>query len=640
MGIQNLLQVLKNVTRSVHISELRGKRVAVDGYYWLHRGAYACSKDICTGNRTNKFLGYGISMIEVLESYNITPIIVFDGSPLPSKGGEEADREARRKENMKLALETQRKGDREGAKKYYDRAVDITPRMAFDFIQHLKRRGIGYVVAPFEADAQLAFLYREGIVDAVIAEDSDMIPYGVECVINKLDRNNHECKMILMEDVVSKSDFRDFTGDMIRQACILSGCDYLKSPKKFGLMSAIKAVRATRDGLSAIRNMRYEGKYELPPNYEKEFERAELTFKHQQVYDPRIRQVVPLTPLPEGLSWDVLEPFLGPPVPEDMGRSIAEGIVDPITKLPFAGSVGNPPQISRYNSFSSSSSYSFHSCSSLSPSSSFSSSSFSPTSSSLSSLPPSSSLTTSSSSSLPPQSFQSPNSSSSFMSRSNQFLTPSSLKKRPSVNPSPQSSNSTSSYFSPSSSSMASGLTSSSSPFTSSSSNRSGPFVSPSSFKRRNPTSTPSPSPAGASKTIYSFFKPIPKKTLDFEEEEKAKKEGNSGGNDDDEGNTTDEDDSNGGGGGGGGGISLMKSPYVVNTTSKVLRPFVPPSKKVIKVNSSEGNESDKPESQDTLTTSTKSMLIKSRFFNSTPNSTIFEISFYLILPLYLFRNV
>ena len=111
MGIQNLLQVLKNVTRSVHISELRGKRVAVDGYYWLHRGAYACSKDICTGNRTNKFLGYGISMIEVLESYNITPIIVFDGSPLPSKGGEEADREARRKENMKLALETQRKGD-------------------------------------------------------------------------------------------------------------------------------------------------------------------------------------------------------------------------------------------------------------------------------------------------------------------------------------------------------------------------------------------------------------------------------------------------------------------------------------------------------------------------------------------------
>lgn len=37
-------------------------------------------------------------------------------------------------------------------------------------------------MAPYEADAQLAFLSRENIVDAVISEDSDLIPYGCKKV--------------------------------------------------------------------------------------------------------------------------------------------------------------------------------------------------------------------------------------------------------------------------------------------------------------------------------------------------------------------------------------------------------------------------------------------------------------------------
>ena len=50
------------------------------------------------------------------------------------------------------------------------------------------QRGLAFVVAPYEADAQLAFLYREGIVDAVITEDSDLLPYGARRVFYKLDR--------------------------------------------------------------------------------------------------------------------------------------------------------------------------------------------------------------------------------------------------------------------------------------------------------------------------------------------------------------------------------------------------------------------------------------------------------------------
>jgi exonuclease 1 len=42
----------------------------------------------------------------------------------------------------------------------------------------LKHEGIEVVVAPYEADAQLAYLALTGNVDAVITEDSDLLPYG------------------------------------------------------------------------------------------------------------------------------------------------------------------------------------------------------------------------------------------------------------------------------------------------------------------------------------------------------------------------------------------------------------------------------------------------------------------------------
>ena len=42
------------------------------------------------------------------------------------------------------------------------------------------------LVAPFEADAQLAYLNRAGIADFVITEDSDLILFGCDKVFNKL----------------------------------------------------------------------------------------------------------------------------------------------------------------------------------------------------------------------------------------------------------------------------------------------------------------------------------------------------------------------------------------------------------------------------------------------------------------------
>jgi exonuclease-1 len=42
----------------------------------------------------------------------------------------------------------------------------------------LKQENVQYIVAPYEADAQLTFLAVCRQVDAVITEDSDLIPFG------------------------------------------------------------------------------------------------------------------------------------------------------------------------------------------------------------------------------------------------------------------------------------------------------------------------------------------------------------------------------------------------------------------------------------------------------------------------------
>lgn len=54
----------------------------------------------------------------------------------------------------------------------------------FDFVNQVARaRGVDCIVAPYEADAQLAFLTKSGLAQAVITEDSDLLAFGCKKVM-------------------------------------------------------------------------------------------------------------------------------------------------------------------------------------------------------------------------------------------------------------------------------------------------------------------------------------------------------------------------------------------------------------------------------------------------------------------------
>jgi exonuclease 1 len=55
MGISGLLPLLKSIQVTTHVKQYAGKVVGVDGYVWLHKGAFSCAWDLALGNHTTKY---------------------------------------------------------------------------------------------------------------------------------------------------------------------------------------------------------------------------------------------------------------------------------------------------------------------------------------------------------------------------------------------------------------------------------------------------------------------------------------------------------------------------------------------------------------------------------------------------------
>ncbi|CAM9546556.1 unnamed protein product, partial [Ectocarpus fasciculatus] len=359
MGIQGLWPLLKDHTKAKHIREYAGKCVAVDTYVWLHKAAFGCCVELATRKDNQLWLRYCFDYIELLLRAGVSVYLVFDGGPLPAKKNEELERRKKRDQAREEGLGLLRAGQTANARAKLSRAVDISPLMAARLIKACKDRypDVRCLVAPYEADAQLAYLCRAGIVDAVITEDSDAVPYGCGDIITKLDKTGH-CQCVSLAEVYSAPssvDFRNFSPDMMVLMCVAAGCDYLTSLPGIGVKKSYKYISRHRTMHRLLRALRFEGVIPLSElyRYELDFYKAVLTFRHQTVYDPVQRRLRHLSDLPvasgvfgstDGIDIyklflgaggaDALL-FLGPMLTASLACDIAEGIRDPETMEPF-----------------------------------------------------------------------------------------------------------------------------------------------------------------------------------------------------------------------------------------------------------------------------------------------------------------
>ena len=161
-----------------------------------------------------------------------------------------------RNSNLQIARQLEAQGRATEACEYYYKAIDITPELYVPLIQQLREHRIDYVVAPYEADAELGFLYRNNYVDFVITEDSDSLVFGSRCVLFKLDGGvGEEIDMNRLSECTSL-DFCGWTHDMFTYMCILCGCDYLKRLRGVGIIKAYNAVNLGRQPAEIFSQLR------------------------------------------------------------------------------------------------------------------------------------------------------------------------------------------------------------------------------------------------------------------------------------------------------------------------------------------------------------------------------------------------
>ncbi len=120
-------------------------------------------------------------------------------------------------------------------------AIDITPEFCYPIIKELQRNKIKFIVAPYEADAQLAYLARKQLIDFVITEDSDLLVFGCPKVLYKIDFCKLQGRMVKLSNLecLPKINEARLSHSHFMYACILSGCDYLENIPQMGFKTAL-----------------------------------------------------------------------------------------------------------------------------------------------------------------------------------------------------------------------------------------------------------------------------------------------------------------------------------------------------------------------------------------------------------------
>ena len=402
MGISGFHSSTKHYLESTNITKYRKCRIGIDASAWLHRGAVPYALEIFQGTMPwtrvqgalPPWVEFPMRMIHMMRSHDIEPILVFDGCRSPAKAPTSEMRRDKKEKARQRALDSLERGSTGDASKHFQQALDVTHDMAGDLIGELKQRNISFIVAPYEADAQLAYLARKpveaGGVHAVITEDSDMVAYGCPIILFKsqLDGSVEELNRSVLlgpvrpliekfeekqqrffgESQVALSlntgssqsskkgkkknaylSFEGWTDEQMTLVCVLAGCDFLPSLKGMGFKTAHGLVSKCRTVAKTLRYMRQELRWMklMSDQYVSQVFKAVETFRHSLVFDPSTLECVHLTALPQELcdkNPQELE-HLGPEMDQELSMKIAVGSINPETRAEYQHAAQPPAAV-------------------------------------------------------------------------------------------------------------------------------------------------------------------------------------------------------------------------------------------------------------------------------------------------------
>ncbi|KAG5371887.1 Exodeoxyribonuclease 1 [Yarrowia sp. C11] len=335
MGVSGLLPLLKPIQNTTHISEFKGQRLAVDGFAWLHKAAFGSAEELALNKPTDRPQQWVMRKIEFLKRCGVDVLLVFDGGALPSKRGTDEKRHALREQAQKEALALLSRGRRTEALNLFQKATRITQEMVHQLTEMLKAQRVPFVVAPYEADAQLVYLEKAGYVTGIISEDSDLMVYGAQMLVTKLDPTG-TCVTVDGARISSCTELElgsEVSLEYLRYLAILAGCDYCDGVPNVGLKRAARYIRRWQTPEAIIKALRMDG-YNSSSDFLEKFHAANYTFLYQRVYCPEARRLVHLSE-PEDELDEKVDFHIGAELPHGLSRAIATGLVHPRTHKTF-----------------------------------------------------------------------------------------------------------------------------------------------------------------------------------------------------------------------------------------------------------------------------------------------------------------
>ena len=280
---------------------------------------------------------------------NIQILLVLDGATPPIKQTVVSERRYRRKKAVEQrddlsspiqptsqkivdeAITTEQEAmSRISASKRAGFGIDSTLRSLLHqyLLDELRSNKLPYLISPYEADGQLAYLSNNHHIDGIITEDSDLICLGVERLIYKLggwnggNSANRSYDGLLYGTLLERKDLgasagidlMDFSDAMLVVMFVAAGCDYCESLRGIGIVTARDVVanafftesnvpvlkrvlndlynRCHREARERLLPMHDEEKELVRRAYEKAFLGAVAMYRHPLVHDPILGDVI------------------------------------------------------------------------------------------------------------------------------------------------------------------------------------------------------------------------------------------------------------------------------------------------------------------------------------------------------------
>jgi 5'-3' exonuclease len=295
MGIKNLTKFIKDKKyKNAYVTKELGsfafEKIAIDTPVYMHKYKSINAVKMVEGDglsgpgkgryyNPDAWLWSFIHLIYSLRKYDVHPVFILEGGCPPEKN---KTREARKKDREDVKKKTVSLEESislfESSGQFDDPPSDLQeewnkiakkknlPFGDFDFDsvkEQVRQRHrydmtirsrdyeklkilldimkTPYLQAPMEAEALCAFLYKEGIVHGIASNDSDILAYGCNLIVD-FQFSNDDSKVVYIDHSIllnllniNKHEFLDF--------CIMCGTDYNDNIYKIGTVRSHELIK-------------------------------------------------------------------------------------------------------------------------------------------------------------------------------------------------------------------------------------------------------------------------------------------------------------------------------------------------------------------------------------------------------------